>query len=238
VIKVGLSMGTIEDHYHAWGDSPDRQVVPYTLEEVSALTDEAHRGGLKVSAHCIGDAAVRLALDGKVDVIEHGYPVSQETRRRLADTGTIVVTTLSQLYFHLAAADVYQYPAWEREAYERHLEQMLAALQQGRAAGMQFALGSDLIGYPTHPQDAATKEFEFAVRAGWPAAEAITAGTAIGARVLGMEDRIGTLAPGKLADIVAVPGDPLTDISALQRAEVVFKAGTRVDAEPRAESPR
>jgi imidazolonepropionase-like amidohydrolase len=229
VIKVGLSKGTVEDHYHAWGDSPARQIVPYTLEEVQALTDEAHRNGLKVSAHCIGDAAVRVALDGHVDVIEHGYPVSPETRRRLADTGTIVVTTLSQLYFHLAAADTYQYPAWERDAYEQHLEQMLAGLAEGRAAGQTFALGSDLIGCPTHPQDAAAKEFEFAVRAGWPAAEAITAGTATGARVLGMADRIGTLVPGMLADIVAVRGDPLADISLLQRVEVVFKQGERVD---------
>jgi imidazolonepropionase-like amidohydrolase len=229
VIKVGLSKGTVEDHYHAWGDSPARQIVPYTLGEVTALTDEAHRNGLKVSAHCIGDAAVLTALDGNVDIIEHGYPISADTRSRLADTGTIVVTTLSQLYFHLAAADAYQYPAWERDAYQRHLEQMLAALEQGRAAGVTFALGSDLIGYPTHPQDAAAKEFEFAVRAGWPAAAAIAAGTSVGARVLGMDDRIGTLAPGKLADIVAVRGDPLADISVLQRPEAVFKDGTRVD---------
>jgi imidazolonepropionase-like amidohydrolase len=232
VIKVGLSIGTVEDHYHAWGDSPARQVVPYTIGEVKALTSEAHRNGLKVSAHCIGDAAVRLALDGDVDVIEHGYAVEPETRQRLADTGTIVVTTLSQLYFHLAAAGPYQYPDWEREAYERHLEAMLAALDEGRRSGIRFALGSDLIGYPTHPPDAAPREFEFAVRAGWPAADAIVAGTAVGAEVLGMQDSIGTLAPGKLADIVAVRGDPLADITVLQRPALVFKGGTPVGAAP------
>jgi imidazolonepropionase-like amidohydrolase len=230
VIKVGLSIGTVEDHYHAWGDSPRRQVVPYTIGEVSALTDEAHRNGLKVSAHCIGDAAVQLALDGSVDIIEHGYPISQETRKRLADSGTIVVTTLSQLYFHLAAARPYHYPEWERAAYERHLEEMLAALEEGRKSGVRFALGSDLIGYPTHPPDAAPKEFEFAVQAGWPAADAIAAGTTVGAEVMGLKDSIGTLTQGKLADIAAVRGDPLADISVLQRVEAVFKGGIRVDS--------
>lgn len=230
VIKVGLSAGVIDDHYHAWGDDPDRQVTPYTLEEVRALTEEAHRNGLKVSAHAIGDDAVQQALDGGVDIIEHGYSVSRETRRRIADQGIIVVTTLSQLHFHLLAADEYDYPEWEVLGYRRHLDAMLQGLADGRAEGVRFALGSDLIGYPTHPQDRASREFEFAVQAGWGVMEAIVAGTKVGAEVLGMDGDVGTLTPGKYADIVLVADDPLKDVTALQRPVLVLKGGEVVKA--------
>ena len=102
-IKLGLSKGGVHDRYHAWGDDPLRQIAVYRLEEVAAAVEEAHRNRLLVSAHAIGEEPVRLALEGGVDIVEHGYGISPETRGMLAAKGTIVVSTISQLHFHRAA---------------------------------------------------------------------------------------------------------------------------------------
>ncbi|MER8604551.1 hypothetical protein NKH48_12375 [Mesorhizobium sp. M1233] len=118
--QLGQPFQKSHDRYHAWGDDPLRQVAAYSLEEVTEAVDEAHRNQLYVSAHPIGEAPVRLALEGGIDVIEHGYGISPETRALLVAKGTIVVSTISQLYFHRAAYDAYHYPQWEREVYERH----------------------------------------------------------------------------------------------------------------------
>jgi imidazolonepropionase-like amidohydrolase len=225
VIKVGLSMGGVNDRYHPWGDDPFAQVSPYSLEEVRALTDEAHRNKLKVSAHCIGDEAVRQALDGGVDVIEHGYGITEETRRRLVDRNILVVSTIAQLYFHKLAGEPFHYPQWQKDIFDRHIAAMRNDFEKSLSAGVRYALGSDLVGYPTHPQDRATKEFELVVEWGMNPMHAICAGTKVSAEALGMEHAIGTLEVGKLADIVACSGDPVRKIDSLQHVEFVMQDG-------------
>lgn len=229
-IKLGLSKGRVRDRYHAWGDDPLAQSPCFTVDEVRAATDEAHRNGMVVSAHAIGDAAVRLALDGGVDVIEHGYGISEETRLRLATQGRIVVTTIAQLHFHRAAYEPFHYPDWERAIYDRHTGCMRRDFVLGLQQGVRFALGTDLIGRPTHPLDRVAKEFALAVEWGMTPMQAIVAGTRTGAEVLGLSRSIGTLEPGKLADIIAVPGDPTADIMALERPVLVLRGGEVVGA--------
>jgi imidazolonepropionase-like amidohydrolase len=233
VIKVGLSKGVIDDKYHAWGDDPFQQVASYSLEEIRSLTAEAHRNQLKVSAHCIGDEAVRNALEGGVDTIEHGYGIGDDTRQMLVDQNALVVSTISQLYFHNRAADPFHYPDWQRALFQRHLDAMRAGFEASLKAGVRFALGTDLIGYPTHPQNMAAKEFELAVQWGMTPMEALVAGTRTSADALGLEAHIGTLEVGKLADIIGFAGDPLKDITALQRVDFVMLGGevVRLDTE-------
>lgn len=225
VIKVGLSKGCAGDQYHAWGDSPTAQTAGYSLAEVRALTEEAHAGGIKVSAHCIGDDAVVRALDGGVDVIEHGYGISDGTRERLVEQNVTVVSTIAQLHFHQLAQDAYHYPAWEREAYARHVAVMREDFEKNLAFGVRYALGTDLIGYPTHPQDQAAKEFELASAWGMSTSDALIAGTRVSAEAVGFGDRLGTLQVGRLADIIAVDGNPVQDITALQSVAFVMKDG-------------
>ncbi len=225
VIKVGLSKGGVDDKYHPWGDDPFNQVAAYSLEEVQALTREAHLNKLKVSAHCIGDEAVRSALDGGVDVIEHGYGITEETRDRLVERNALLVSTISQLYFHEQAAGPYHYPDWEKAIFNRHIQAMRTDFEKSLKAGVRYALGTDLVGYPTHPQDMAAKEFELAVEWGMDPMQALVAGTKISAEALGMDHLIGTIEAGKLADIIGFSGDPLSDIKVLQNVEFVMQDG-------------
>jgi imidazolonepropionase-like amidohydrolase len=228
VIKIGLSKGWIDDQYHAWGDDPLRQVAGMTLEEVKAAVSEAHVHHIKVSAHCIGEAAVVLALDGGVDIIEHGYGITEETRARLAESQVLVGSTISQLYFHRAAYEEFNYPQWERDLFERHTKQMRIDFEKSLAAGVRYVLGTDLIGNPTHPQDQAAREFEFAVEWGMDPATAIVSGMKHGAEALGLLDEIGTVEVGKHADLIATATDPLTDITALQRLTFVMQGGRKI----------
>jgi len=228
-IKLGLSKGRVHDRYHAWGDDPLQQVTAYGLDEVVAAVEEAHRNGLTVSAHAIGEDAVRLALDGGVDIIEHGYGITGETRRRLVAEAKIVVTTLSQIHFHRAAYDAFHYPDWERAVYERHWDVMSRDFRLGCEAGVRFALGTDLIGGPTHPLREAGMEFVLAAGLGMPPAEALRAGTVVAAEALGLGERTGSLEIGKRADIVAVAGNPLADIAAVRHPLLVMKGGRMID---------
>jgi imidazolonepropionase-like amidohydrolase len=224
-IKLGLSKGGVHDRYHAWGDDPLRQVVTYSLEEVRAAVDEAHRNRLLVSAHAIGEEAVGLALEAGVDIIEHGYGISPETRALLAAKNTIVVTTISQLHFHRAAYEAYRYPQWEQDAYERHWAIMRRDFQAGLSAGVRYALGTDLIGGPTHPLHEAATEFLLAVEWGMTEQQAMLAGTVTAAQALGISSETGIIEVGKSADIVALEGNPLRDIKAVKNPVLVMKEG-------------
>jgi len=225
VIKVGLSKGQRDNAEHVWGDDPFNELAAYSLDEVRALTSEAHLNQLKVSAHCIGDEAVRLALESGVDVIEHGYGIAEETRQRLVDCNALVVSTICQLYFHELAADPFHYPDDLRSIYRRHKEAMRADFEKNLSAGVRYALGTDLVGFPTHPQNMAAKEFEVAVEWGMSPLQAIHAGTAVSAEALGLDHLIGTLSVGKRADILALRRDPSRDITALQEVDLVILDG-------------
>lgn len=225
-IKLGLSKGGVSDRYHAWGDDPLAEVTSFSLEEVVAAVDEAHRNRLVVSAHAIGEDAVRLALDGGVDIIEHGYGITPETRARLVAERKIVVTTLSQVHFHRAAYDRFHYPDWERGVYERHWEFMLRDFKLGLEAGVRFALGTDLVGAPTHPLKEAATEFVLAVEHGMTPADALRAGTAVSAEVLGIERLTGSLEADKFADVVALDRDPIQNIAFVKKPIFVMKRGS------------
>lgn len=224
-IKLGLSVGKPDDSNKAWGDDPYGQLMTMSDEEASAAVDEAHRHGLRVSAHAIGEDCVAQALRVGVDIIEHGYAISEQTRRRLTETQTPVVTTLSQIHFHIQAFEPFGYSQRDRNSYLAHWDAMTKSLQAGLDTGVKFVLGTDLIGRPTHPLAAAAKEFQLVVEAGMTPHAALRAGTVLGAELLGLFSETGSLSKGLSADIIAVPGSPLNDISTLQHPICVLKGG-------------
>ena len=227
LIKIGLSKGNDHDRtlFPVWGEDPYDVVLSMTPEEIEAVTHEAHVNKLKVSAHCIGDGPVNAALDFGVDTIEHGFGISDETRRRLVTENALVVTTLCAMHMLREGAESWGMSARHRKIMQRHIDVQRADFEKGLEAGVRYALGTDLVGSPTHPNDIAALEFELAVEAGMDPARSIVAGTAIGAEALGMEKSIGTLEVGKLADMIAFTGNPLRDITVLQRIEFVLQGG-------------
>ena len=227
-IKVGLSKGHVDDQYHPWGDDPMKQVASYSLEEVRALVDEAHRNKLKVSAHCIGDEAVRMALDGGVDIIEHGYGIEEDTRKRLVDENALVVSTIAQLYFHEQAAEPFHYPGWLQDvSFKRISTGMRHDFELSLRAGVRYALGTDLIGFP----DASAERRCQGVRArspmgAWIHDKPSWPGRSISAEALSMAARDRLSGEGThLADIIGVPADPERDITTLQNVNFVMFGG-------------
>jgi len=189
----------------------------YSNEELAVIADEAHRRGLKVAAHCHGDVAVNAALDAGIDCIEHGFMISDETIQRLVDTGTFLVSTtaLTQNW------DVSnQPPAMQAKAadvFPRAKESLSKAI----AAGVKIASGSDA---PAIWHGRNAEELVTLVDRGMTPLQAIQAATIVSAELIDMPD-LGRIAPEMLADIVGVPGAPLTDITVTQRVKFVMKDG-------------
>ncbi len=225
IIKVGLSKGRINDTNHIWGDDPYATVISYSPEEIEALVSEAHSNHIKVSAHCIGDAAVRLALDCGVDIINHGYAISEETRNKILKSKKMIISTIAQIVFHIKSEKEYHYSKKRKEIYRNHLAAMKEDFKRNIELGIEYALGSDLIGYPTHPQDQFAKEFELAVEWGMEPMHAIISGTRNSAKIIGIDSITGTIEPNKIADLVAFKGNPLEDIKVLQNIDFVMKSG-------------
>ena len=189
----------------------------YSLEELSAITDEAHRRGLKVAAHCHGDAAVNAALDAGIDCIEHGFMITDDTIQRLVDTDTFLVSTnaLTENW------DVSQHPPAAQAKAADVFPKAKESLSKAIAAGVKIACGTDA---PAIWHGRNAEELVVLVQRGMTPLQAIRAATTVSAELVDAPD-LGRIAPEMLADIIGVPGDPLTDITVTQRVGFVMKDG-------------
>jgi imidazolonepropionase-like amidohydrolase len=192
---------------HSW--------VNFTEEEARAIVDEAHRLGKKVAAHAIGSDGIAAALRAGVDTIEHGDGLTDALMDEMARRGVYWVPTIT--------VGVYVAPGrggnWQRMA-DLQRENFPKAIRKG----VKIALGTDAGGFDWKAVNEA-KEFEYYVQYGMTPMKAIRAGTVVPAELLGWSDKIGTIEAGKWADIVAVGGDPLMDITELERVKFVMKGG-------------
>jgi imidazolonepropionase-like amidohydrolase len=191
-----------------------------TQEEMSAIVSEAHAWKRKVAAHCHGDRAAKMAIAAGVDSIEHGTFLQDDTLLEMKNRHVYLVPTISAGFWVGEKVATYPPPiAAKARAATAQIQQMF---QHAVKIGVPIAMGTDAAVGP-HGKNAV--EFSLMTKNGMTPAQALIAGTANGADLLGIADQTGTLQPGKSADIVAVPGNPLTDIQATQRPVFVMKEG-------------
>jgi imidazolonepropionase-like amidohydrolase len=188
--------------------------VTMTAEEMAALVDEAARRRRPVAAHCYGDEATRAAVKAGVRSIEHGLFLDETTFRMMIDKGVYYCPTLSA---YRASQEEQPTPAWKKVV-EGHRESFRRALRMN----VKIASGSDA---GSIPHGDAARELEIMVEYGMTPLRAIQAATLVNAELLGWHDKIGAIEPGRLADLIAVEGNPLTDIAALRRVRFVMKGG-------------
>ncbi len=191
-----------------------------TLEEMTALVDEAHRLRKKVAAHCHGNHAAQEAIRAGVDSIEHGSFLTEETLLMMKERGTHLVPTL--LAGNWAGKRLDKFPP---EIAAKGKAALAASTQMFRNAvrlGVKIGFGTDSA---VSPHGVNAREFTLMTGLGMAPIAALRAATSVDAELLGIAAKAGTLEPGKLADVVAVPGDPTVDIAATERVCFVMKEG-------------
>ncbi|HYL65439.1 MAG TPA: amidohydrolase family protein [Candidatus Methylomirabilis sp.] len=201
--------------YHFGADGVLQSMVNFTDEEARAIVDETHRLGKKVAAHCIGSDGIAAALRAGVDTIEHGDGLTDAEIDEIARRGIYWVPTIT----------VGAYVAPGRGGnWIKMVDLEKAAFQKALKKNVKIALGTDAGGFDWKQLNEA-EEFVYYVNYGMTPMQAIRAGTSVPAELLGWSDKSGTIEAGKWADIVAVGGDPLKDITELKRVKFVMKGG-------------
>ena len=189
-----------------------------TVEELRAIVDEAHGWGKKVACHAYGGIGLHRALDGGCDSIEHGLDLDDAAISQMLKQGTWYVPTISVYYYDWAPADT---PGGQRDRLRVSLHE--PSFRKALKAGVKIAFGTDMGGIPW--SEAIAQEFSRMVALGMQPMDAIQSATWRPAVMLDVDGKIGLVAPGTLADIIAVSGDPLHDIKALEHVQFVMKDG-------------
>jgi imidazolonepropionase-like amidohydrolase len=192
---------------HSW--------VNFTDEEARAIVEETHRLGKKVAAHCIGSDGIAAALRAGADTIEHGDGMTDELMEQMIRKGVYWVPTV--------AVGAYVAPG-RGGVWPRLVESEKNAFGRGVKKGVKIAFGTDAGGFDWTKLHQ-SREFKYYVDYGMTPMQAIQSATSVAAELLGWGERLGTIEGGKIADIVAVGGDPLADITELERVKFVMKAG-------------
>jgi imidazolonepropionase-like amidohydrolase len=215
LIKIMASGGVLSK-----GDDP--QASQFTLEEMKAIVDEAHRLGRKVAAHAHGAQAILWASQAGVDSIEHGSYIDDAAIAEMKKNGTYLVPTLY-------LADWFMEHAAENHVPDFYLAKAKAVMPAARkniahafASGVKVAFGTDAAVYP-HGLNA--HEFAVMVKLGLTPLQSIQASTINAADLLGWSGKVGTLDPGAWGDVIAVDGDPIQDVTTLEHVKFVMKGG-------------
>ena len=217
-IKYGADLIKIySTHHHRF--TPDGKLVSLptlTLEEILAIVDEAHREGVKVACHAYGGPGLHNCLDAGVDSIEHGLDLDDAALAKMVAKGIYYVPTL--YVYEYDPSDDLKATGGKTSRARVHEPSFRRALAQG----VKIAFGTDVGPFPHGTQ---AKEFEYLTRFGMTPAQALRAATLVAAELMGWDDRLGSIEKGKFADLIAVSGDPLADITELERVRFVMKGG-------------
>jgi imidazolonepropionase-like amidohydrolase len=213
VIKAAVSGGVLSLTDEV--DTP--QLTP---AEIAALVDESHRLRKKVAVHCHGDQVAREAIEAGVDSIEHGSFMKPETLTVMKKKGTFLTPTLMATEWVMGKIDNYP-PALQAKA-KAAAAARSDMFRNAVKMGLRISFGTDAAVYP-HGQNA--KEFKLMMDLGMSPIDALKSATANDAELFGIAQKVGTLEKGKLADVIALPGDPTVDITATERVSFVMKEG-------------
>ncbi|MBM4225545.1 MAG: amidohydrolase family protein, partial [Gammaproteobacteria bacterium] len=196
----------------------------FTEDEIRTIVATARDYGFKVAAHAHGAEGMKRAVRAGVDSIEHGTFMDDETIALMKERGTYYVPTITagRWVFDRSKEDGF-FPALVRPKAAMIGPQIQGTCAKAYKAGVKIVFGTDT-GVSAHGDNA--REFVLMVEAGMPPLEAIKSATSVAAKFLEIDDRLGSVQVGKIADLVAVPGDPLADISAMLRVNFVMKDGT------------
>ncbi len=217
LIKIMPSGGVL-----SIGDDPHRQLM--ADDEIAEVVKTAHGLGLKVAAHAHGEAAINAAVRNGVDSIEHGTFASKESYKLMKQHGTYLVPTLliGQVVYDVAKNHPEQLNPSSAEKAIQTVPRMLQNLHDAYHAGVKIAFGTD---QSLAPHGTNAKEFALMVKAGMTPMDAIIAATGSATDLIGDTADIGSVRPGRYADLIAVEGDPLTDITQLEHVQFVMKGG-------------
>ena len=193
-------------------------IPTFTLDELRAIVDEAHRERHKVASHAMALNGVHNSVEAGVDTIEHGNYIADADLKTMAARGTYYVPTIFVGEYVAQGRAAEGAPVWV-QMLKIHEDTFRRAMK----AGVKIAFGTDAGGFDWKVNPA--KEFSSMVKFGMSPGQAIRSATVTAAELLGMQDKVGTIEVGKWADIVAVPGDPLGDVSALEKVDFVMKGG-------------
>ncbi len=221
LIKIMASGGVLSK-----GDDP--QASQFTLEEMKAIVDEAHRLGRKVAAHAHGAQAILWASEAGVDSIEHGSYIDDAGIAEMKKNGTYLVPTLYLGDWFLENAERNHVPDFLLVKAKAVMPAARKNIAHAFANGVKVAFGTDAAVYP-HGLNA--HEFAVMVKLGLTPLQSIQASTINAADLLGWSGKVGSLDPGAWADVVAVDGDPLKDVTTLERVKFVMKGGEVVKNE-------
>jgi imidazolonepropionase-like amidohydrolase len=222
VIKYGADVIKICATGGVFSKGDDPNASQYTLEEMKAIVADAHRLGRKVAAHAHGAEGVRWASEAGVDSIEHGHLMDDAAIATLKKNGTYLVPTLfitEYMQQNLDRSDVPEYSKQKMRSIDTAAQQNV---KKAFDAGVKVAFGTDAAVYP-HGLNAG--EFHVYVKLGMTPLAAIQTATINAADLLGWTKQVGTLEPGKWADMIAVDGDPTKDVTTLEHVKFVMKGG-------------
>jgi imidazolonepropionase-like amidohydrolase len=223
-VREQLSHGTdwvkvySDRSYRVAGEVLD-DIPTFTLEELKAIVDETHRQRHKIASHAMALQGVHNSVEAGVDSIEHGNYIADEDMRMMVQKGIYYVPTIYVGEYVAEGRAGAGAPVWlqMREIHEK-------TFRKAVKAGVKIAFGTDIGGFDWKIDPA--REFGYMVRFGMTPEQALRAATVNAADLLGWSDRVGTLEAGKFADIIAVPGNPLDDISRLEHVSFVMKGGS------------
>jgi imidazolonepropionase-like amidohydrolase len=194
-----------------------------TFEEMKAAADAAHAAGHRIAIHSYGPSGVSDAVRAGADSVEHGVDLDDATLAEMVRRGTVWVPTIDHNRYYVDARDEYGFAADTIPPLRAYIEKNLQSARRAVKAGVKIAMGSDAV-YTMFGQN--TRELGWLVKAGMTPLQALQSATTTAAALLDQDKRLGTIAPGSFADLVAVDGDPLADITVvIERVRGVMMGG-------------